>query len=210
MTVIVAAARGGKLAMGADSLTLTGSEKSIRTVPKVFQSGPLLIGVSGSPRISDAMRYAGPQPFMDMNRHPHELMVTAFIPWLRDLAKDHGLLMGYEGADVLLGHSHIIVGYRDAIFTIGYDFATVTHARGYAGIGSASSYALGAMHAAWPSAALTATQIVRYGLHAAVEFSADAEKPLTVLEMTTPVQRVPPSVYPGEVIWPKQGIGGTP
>lgn len=183
MTVIAAVARDGKVLMGADSLTLFGSEKAIRTVPKIFRSGPLLIGVAGSPRVSDALRYEGPQPFMDVNQDAYKLMAQAFVPWLRETAKQAGLLMSHEGQDVLMGNSMLLIGYRGTVFTVSFDFSVVTYADGYTAIGSASAYALGAMHAVHNDEDWRPDAMLDAGLKAAVAFSTDAAPPFTVLEL---------------------------
>lgn len=183
MTVIIGAARGGRVILGSDSLTLAGADKAIRTTPKVFRLGPLLIGVAGSPRVSDVLRYAGIPPFMDLDEDPHRQMVMAFVPWLRNIAGENGVLMSYEGQDVLQGHSNVLIGYRQEVFSVAYDFSTVTYACGYAAIGSAAPYALGAMHAVWNDAVCELEATVEAGLRAATAPCADVQAPFAYLEL---------------------------
>lgn len=185
MTVIVGVAREKTVVLGADSLTLFGSERAIRTVPKIFRLGPLLVGVAGSPRVSDVLRYAwlsGKPTVHDQETQSlaHDELVTLFVPWLRETAKTHGLLAVADGQDLLMGHSILLIGCRAGVFTVSPDFSVTTYADGYTAIGSAAEYALGAMHTVDGAAA---REMVNAGLAAAAWFSVDVAPPYAYLTL---------------------------
>src|SRR4051794_27739818 len=78
--------RGGVVTIGADSMANASCPYDLISSPKVFRVGDLIIGVSGSPRVTDIARYWFDPPAMDELRaslresNPHRWMVRVFVP----------------------------------------------------------------------------------------------------------------------------------
>lgn len=144
MTVIIGLVHEGKTYMGADSAATDASYGiMLRQDPKIERVGELLIGSSGSPRISQLVRKAftvPDLPFRDDNLMRY--MVTAFVDALRDLFKNEP----HEEGKTALDESAIMVGARGHLYCIYDDYQVEEVSNGYNAIGAASDIALGSLH----------------------------------------------------------------
>lgn len=182
MTVIVGWACHGRVVMGGDSAALSGWEVERIAVPKLFRLGPLLLGVAGSPRVADVLRYQkelAESMFSGHIGNPHRTLVLDFIPWLRSLADDFGLTMQENGETVLVGQSNVMVALAGKLFVIGAGFSVNSFLEGYTAIGVGAPYALGALYTD-PSNDMRVA--IQRALEAAEKFCTGVAAPFTILE----------------------------
>lgn len=142
MTCIVGLVDGGVVHMGADSAGVGGWDLTPRLDPKVFRSGPYVIGFTTSFRMGQILRYhvdlPVPRAGVDLMRH----MVVDFVGAVRD-----GLnAQGYAKHD-----SHreeggtFLVGVHGRLFCICNDYQVGEPSAGFDAVGCGHAYAVGAM-----------------------------------------------------------------
>src|SRR5579875_613581 len=77
--------------IGGDSAaTIGGSQRQIRSDPKVFQRGDYVFGVAGSFRVMQLVRFSLQIPERQIFQDEFEYMATSFVDALRDCLKDGG------------------------------------------------------------------------------------------------------------------------
>lgn len=150
MTTIIAKVneKSGTIDMAWDSQATAGP-RTYHTDKVVTVNGQFRIGVAGHARYGDILQYAGGVPHIhdsdleDESFDARGWLITQAVPaWIRALKeaeKEH-----LEREDWANGVALIILAGR--IFELGRDFS-VTEDLEYGGIGSGSSYAIGAMAA---------------------------------------------------------------
>lgn len=179
MTCIVGIVEGGKVWIGGDSALsdMDTHELIACSNQKVFRVGEMLIGVSGSARVSDALRYQ-----LDMPRHPRRMelgrfMRTLFVDAVRDALRKAGTLQqhqGVEGCD-----ANLLVGYRTRLFVIEGDLHIHEAIDDYAAIGSGGAVANGAMSV---SQGVQTRKRIIAALGAAERYTVSVRRPFYVLE----------------------------
>jgi ATP-dependent protease HslVU (ClpYQ) peptidase subunit len=179
LTCILGLKRDGKVYMGADSLYLNGWHIYRSPPPKIFRVGNMLIGTSGSQRVSDILQY---NLEVDEDwKEPIDCMTQDFIPALRAALKEHGAMMSDEGRDGI-EDSAIMVAYKGCLFIIGEDFS-LSEIVEYEAIGAGAKYALGYL---WglgnqdsedPGAAI---EMIENALECAAYFCASCARPWVV------------------------------
>lgn len=143
MTCIVGLVDKGHVYIGGDS---AGADAwwnlTIRRDPKVFVSGPYVVGFTDSFRMGQVLRYQAdlpePPPDRDLMRH----MVVDFIGSARKALNDAGFAK-HENARETGGS--FLVGVRGRLFRIDSDYQVGESARGFYAIGGGATYALGAL-----------------------------------------------------------------
>lgn len=155
MTCIVGIEHQGKVWMGADSAYSDGRLQGLLAAdsPKIWRAGAHVVGVAGSARVADILRFqmTWPEP---PARGLLGYVVRFVVPKIRTALRrggrmqqehDHQGGYGAEGGDV--SNMAIMLAVNGKLFTIEDDFQ-VNHARGgYDAIGSGEPVALGALHA---------------------------------------------------------------
>lgn len=153
MTCIVGVAEGGKVWIGGDSALISGWDLEAVGSPKVFRVGEFLIGLSGSVRVSDLLRYAfQPPPAPDVVAVLHRYMVTGFVPALRETLAEGGVERKAEEV-VKMDGSFFLVGVRGRLFEVHSDYQVSPKPR-YAAAGCGWVSAMGALHALHATAPL--------------------------------------------------------
>lgn len=144
MTAIAGLVHHGRVHLAGDSALTAGWALTISAHPKVFRTGPYVIGTSGSPRVAQLMRYTlqAPEPTGDL----HGLMATAFVDAIRQALKDGGAAMK-ESERESTGGSFALVGIHGRLFEIQSDYQVSESAHGYAAIGCGFEPCLGALYA---------------------------------------------------------------
>ena len=145
MTCIIAVAENGKVYMGGDSRVSTGSGYTrVKREKKVFRIGEFLIGVSGSVRGDNLLKFS-----LDVSKNTGEddfkYMVTSVVPVLRELFKDAGhseIDNNVEGVG-----NYLLIGYRGVIYNFSGDFQIDVYVEDFTAVGTGRPYALGAMEA---------------------------------------------------------------
>ncbi|MFE9886268.1 hypothetical protein [Streptomyces scopuliridis] len=142
MTVIVGLVHKGRVHLGGDSAGVSGYRLTVRRDPKVFATGPYVMGFTTSFRMGQLLHHAfkPPRPKGDLDR----FMVTRFIDALRSCLKDGGWAQKdseQERAGCFL------VGIHGRLYAIDSDYQVGESADNYAAVGSGDEIALGALHA---------------------------------------------------------------
>jgi ATP-dependent protease HslVU (ClpYQ) peptidase subunit len=179
VTAIVGVVDGARVMIGGDSaLTDMGTHELIACVnQKVFKLGDMVIGVSGSARVADSLRYR-----LDVPRHPRRMdagrfMRTVFLDSVRDVLRKEGTLMqqhGIEGCD-----AHVLIGYRGRLFIIEGDLHVHEAIDDYAAIGSGGAVASGALSV---TQGIPPRKRIIAALAAAERFTASVRRPFIVME----------------------------
>jgi ATP-dependent protease HslVU (ClpYQ) peptidase subunit len=178
MTCIAAVVEGGQVWMGGDSAFSDRSFSLVtRANQKVFRNGAFLIGVCGSARVLDVLRYSFEPPKHARGMDVARYMRTAFVDEVRKSLKAAGAMRKeHELEDV---ESAFLVGYRGRLFQVEPDFQVGEAIDDFSAIGSGGDVALGA---------LTVTQgtpprkRVLAALQAAERYNAGVRRPFYVLE----------------------------
>lgn len=182
MTCIVGVIADDGVYMGGDSLASepTSMDKyPLKGMSKVFHNGPLLIGVCGSLRMAQLLRYSLKIPQRSKVMSDHEFMATKFIHAVRRCFKDGGFGKMPEGEDNEGGN--FIVGYRGGLYTIYVDFQVNEWAWNYAAIGSGGNYALGSL---FMTEGVKPEQRIISALEAATHFNAGVSPPFEILHQS--------------------------
>jgi ATP-dependent protease HslVU (ClpYQ) peptidase subunit len=191
MTAIVGVIdHSGEVWMGGDSAACDGYDLYLRKNPKVFQVGPFLIGCCGSARSLDVMRYGeGGKDFADKTllygceeSDPHAIMVTKFVPSMREKLKAAGSAAKSHEQEHI--HGGILVGFRGRLFMVASDYQVHENSLPYIAVGCGAAYAMGSMHTTHMKLGeVEATRMIHWALAAAEEFSAGVRAPFTVLRL---------------------------
>jgi hypothetical protein len=122
MTCIVAIAEHGRVWMGADrSMTLDSGESMPRDIPKLFRLGDYLLGVAGSIRVEQVVRYAftPPPPTQDDETGTYDaFMAVHFVDALRAALDGKLSEVADDRNDFVM-----LVGVGGALFMVLSDFA---------------------------------------------------------------------------------------
>lgn len=143
MTCIVGLVHEGKVYMGADSQAASSWDKRTVRHPKIFQTGPFLIGYTTSFRMGQLLQYrleVKPQGSED----DYAYMATSFVEAVREVLKDYGFAKvehnQEEGGTFLIGYKGKLYGLQD-------DMAVLDYMDSYSAVGCGRAYALGVMEA---------------------------------------------------------------
>jgi ATP-dependent protease HslVU (ClpYQ) peptidase subunit len=169
LTCIAGVVSNGKVYIGADSAGVGPNEElQLRKDSKVFRNGEYLVGVSGSWRANQILKYAklDPGPIKEVNPFKH--LVTSFLPGIRtmDLPENFELLVGFRGR---LFHVYGLSQVSEEIAD-------------YEACGSGSQVARGSLYTS-ARTALTPAARIMYALEAAERFCSGVRSPFNLLEI---------------------------
>lgn len=178
MTCIVGLVEGDRVWMGGDSAfsNMHTHELIACSNPKVFRNGAFLVGVCGSARVGDVLRYSFTPP-----KHPRRMdvgrfMRTVFVDAVREAFRRGGLYKKDEPEEV---ESCVLFGYRKKLFVLEEDLHIHEAIDDFAAVGSGGSVASGAMVV---SQGVPARKRIRAALEAAERYTASVRRPFYVLE----------------------------
>ena len=124
----------------------------IRTLPKVFAKGSMLIGGYGSLRVLQVVQYCMHQPAHPKGWSTMKYLLTAWIPSLkkalveqRVISADPGTTEDNSDLDALLPGSGLVLGYRGELFTVEDDGQVGRTALPYSAVGSGAQFALASL-----------------------------------------------------------------
>jgi ATP-dependent protease HslVU (ClpYQ) peptidase subunit len=141
MTIIAGVVADGRVYLAADSFSAEGARRVRQTEPKVWRDGPCVVGVSGSLRLAQIVRYH--MSFADLSGGALAWLLREYIPLLKTVTAELGGLEKDDETTYLGGD--ILIGYRDVMFWIDSECSVVPIATAYTAIGSGAPYALGAL-----------------------------------------------------------------
>lgn len=144
MTCIVGYIDKDYIYMGADSLGTKGQLKTIRKDDKLFKKENMLIGLTGTFRMFQLIKWKLEIPEHPKNMSTERYMCTLFIDSVIKCFKDNEFI---EREDCRIYGGTFIVGYKNNLFKIGSDFQIGLENDSYTSVGSGEELALGAMDA---------------------------------------------------------------
>lgn len=174
MTVIVGLVNDGRVHLGADSAGVAGYTLTVRADPKLFRTGPYVMGFTTSFRMGQLLNYAFQPPKPD-GKDLFRFMVTTWTDALRTCLKDGG--WARKSADQEEGGT-FLVGVHGRLFSIESDYQVAEALTPYAAVGCGQDLALGALHATQHSA-MKPRQRLTTALAAAAHHSAGVAEPFT-------------------------------
>jgi ATP-dependent protease HslVU (ClpYQ) peptidase subunit len=181
MTCIVGLVHAGGVTLGADSQTTSGWVHTTMadSLHKVFRVADMLIGSTGTARMSQLVQYALSKP-----EHPADMecvtyLVTHFADAVRDCLKTGGYAIKDKEQEMHDGS--LLIGYRGRLFSLDTHFAINEVADGYYAIGSGQEVALGSMHTSDRMGDLLSPEKrVTWALEAAATFSNGVGGPFVI------------------------------
>jgi ATP-dependent protease HslVU (ClpYQ) peptidase subunit len=174
MTCIAAVIHDGKVIMGGDSARVNDREElQLRKDSKVFKVGEYLIGVSGSWRVMQIIRYArlpwwGPYYSGD----EYSWMHNNFLSCIKQLLKENDCTDTFE----------MLIGFRGRLFHLYGTEQVSEEIAAYEACGSGAQVARGAMQALAMHGKVWDKSVVLAALNAAERFCSSVRGPFTILE----------------------------
>lgn len=188
MTAIVGLVKDGDVFMGGDSAGVAGYALTVRKDPKVFLTGPFIIGFTSSFRMGQILRFGehgkrlNDVKFirdLESISDPWEAMVSEVVPWLRTAFEQGGFTHKDYGKEY---GGCFLVGYRGRLFCVEGDFQVGESSHGFHAVGCGQEMALGSLYTSnqedW-----SPDYRVRKALETAQEFSAGVRGPFTILKL---------------------------
>ena len=174
MTVIAALKARGLVWVAGDAAFMQGWDLSIRPDEKVFYCKQFLIGVAGSPRANNLLKWSFDPPQPQTNNLT-EYMNTSFLNGVRKCFTDGGFTE--KDNDVESYSSEMLVAILGRLYEIdsGYQVIEVPE---YASIGTGSDVALGALYATEGMGPMRRLQIA---LESAEKFNGAVRGPFQIL-----------------------------
>lgn len=171
----------GVVWIGADSAgTQEDGRLTLRSDPKVFVVGPLLIGGTTSFRMLQLLRFhlVVPEYTPSHDDDPYRFLVTKVVDAVRDCLKTGGFAARRDEQEE--GGS-FLVGFAGHLYCIQDDYQVREAAEGYDAIGSGDELALGSLHTtANPWVCFRGEDRVKMALEAAQAHSAFVREPFLI------------------------------
>lgn len=189
MTCVVALADERRVVVAADSAGASfNPPEEIYTlqVPKVFRSGPWVIGYAASWRFGQILQHHVEWPAPPPDTDLISFFVVERIGRLREVLKQQGFLR--TDADGRQRGGQVVIGYQNQIVLINERFEVARLEEPYAAIGSGRLVAYGALHALADLPGLGLEQRAERALAAACCYVPGIRGPF-VLEATAPELR---------------------
>jgi len=169
MTCIIGMEHGGKVYIGADSISLNGWAKDITADKKVFRKGDLLFGVAGSPRQKQILQYH----VTDMPHLPtvsdEEYLVRAVVEPARVAFRECGFTDMDNGRET---GASFLIGYRGKLYSVEDSFQLCRSARGFYAIGAGDDFAMGALQMLIDVCEIEPEKFIELALETAEKLSA--------------------------------------
>jgi len=181
MTCIVGLFKDNRIWVGGDSAASTDYLIQQRSDEKVFINNNCIIGISGSPRMGQLLRYSFIPPKLHIEDNIMNYMVNDFINSIRNTFKNAGFSEKINEVESL-GNSYFIVGIKNKLFTIFSDYQIAEHALPFASIGSGQEYALGSLFSTI-NLETSSENKIKIALDAASTFNPFVRSPYTILSI---------------------------
>ncbi len=173
----------GDVWMGGDSAGVSGNHLQIRTQPKVFRKGSVVMGYTTSFRMGQLLQYKLTIPAErdenDQLIEPFEWMVTKFVEAIRKCLNEGGF--AHKENQVEEGGT-FLVGYRGHLFCLYDDYQVAELTQGFNVVGCAWAYALGVL-GVMVEAGKAPEECVLRALAAAERFSGAVSEPFCVVRL---------------------------
>lgn len=179
MTVVLALENEGKVILGGDAYCSSGITLDKCDTPKVFQIGPLGVGICGSIKAE--------QIFVKvLKREFKKKKLDVSREWIEDdltsLVREEMLNSGLIGPDENMpDDSSFLIAFEGKVYLFESDFSVWRSPRGYQAIGAGANFAKGAMEALLKDKSLSPEEKVLRSLQAADELCAYVMPPFNVI-----------------------------
>lgn len=192
MTTVVVARKGGQIAIAADTLVTFGDTRLAHRFEdnaKIFRvdtdTGPSFIGMAGTVAHFPVLRKAlSTMPREIVQLGSKEEVFDTFTKLHPYLKENFFLQTKEEDSDPYESSQFsVVIANASGIYGL-YSYREVFEFKEFWGIGSGRSFALGAMHAAYPKAK-TAREVVDAGMAAGCEFDRNSAGPWDVFTVKT-------------------------
>ena len=148
MTCIVGIEHKGNIWMGADSISVSGWDTSINSIPKLFKiDNRFLIGVSGLTRTGQIIQYSLKVDQQESKISDYEFIINKFVPSLRKILKQNNNAKTLSNETESDSGGNLLVGFNGKLYKIGVAFGVVRCSNGYVAIGAGADYAKGSLYA---------------------------------------------------------------
>lgn len=147
MTTIVAVCKNGNVTMGADSQVTDGSRPNRHPrMEKITKNNGYLIAGSGDSQPCDILQhiFVPPVPSVQERKDLYKFMIVKFIPAMRECLEDNGWKPSTDDKE---SGFNMLFAFDGEVFDIGDDLSVLLNDDGIYGVGSGSSYAIGALYA---------------------------------------------------------------
>jgi len=144
MTCIIGKLHDGKVYMAGDSAASGTSDRLIFAHQKVFRMGDMLIGVCGSNRVLQLIRYE-----LELSRSQNEgepdeqYLVKVFAKEVQALFASRNIT-GKDGSDEETFYGGVLIGYHGRLYHMFHNYQLDQYRQDYGAMGSGAPYALGA------------------------------------------------------------------
>lgn len=151
MSVVVAVRSPSGVVVGADSIATTET-LTMRADPitsgKLFRNGPFVIGVVGSFRFANLLRFwEAPVPKDDIEPGDFvRFMVTEWVPALKNFLKEVGETEAIGGEKEEGLSTAAVIGYKGSLVTLFGDFQIAELIEDYIAIGFGAELAMGSLY----------------------------------------------------------------
>ena len=177
MTCIVGVEHAGGVLIGGDSLATAGWSSTLREDTKVFRIGSAVMGLTGSPREAQLLRYKLNIPEVDLS-DVDRYIATSFVDAVRQLYKENGWSKVENNKEA--GNGNFLLGIAGRLYGLYADFQFSRSRAGYLAVGCGAELARGSLHTT-ASLNLTPRERVRLALEASAAHNAGVEGPFTIL-----------------------------
>lgn len=143
MTCIVGLEIAGGVIIGGDSAAISGRDRTVTRLAKVFQWGEFLFGYTSSFRMGQLLQYRLTVDPQTSERSDLEYLSTVFVDKLRECLQNGGYKITKDGQEE---GGNFLLGYRGKLYSIESDFHVNSSEDGYMAVGCGANYALGSLH----------------------------------------------------------------
>lgn len=183
MTCIVGYIKNNKVTIGGDSAGVGGLSITHRKDPKVFVTGPFIMGFTSSFRMGQLlMSSMFKPPHQKEGQSDYDYMVTSFIESVKSCFKKGGFIQKYDEGDDKGGT--FLVGYKGVLYMIENDYQVAISLENYEAVGCGVEFAKGVMFAVDKEKNLGTREKIILSLEAATHFSGGVRPPFNFVEMT--------------------------
>ena len=145
MTTILGIVKNNTVIMGADTQVTDGTRPNNHPkMEKITKNNGYLIAGSGDAQPCDILQhiFIPPVPTVNERKDLYKFMITKFVPAMRDSLEENGWKSSTEDKDAGF---NMLIAFDGELFDIGDDFSVLLNSKGIYGVGSGSSYGIGAL-----------------------------------------------------------------
>lgn len=188
MSVIIGDTDPNGITLGADAALGQAGNEQVNEVytnmlPKVFRRGPYLLGVAGSVKVNQILRFQGTLPDPPTPPDIEEFLVRELIPAIHQIVIDAGL----KGTDTSAFPvtTSILLACENQLFGIATDLSFI-RAESFFAAGTGRHAANGALHALRMAGITPARRRIELALQAAAALTGNVRPPWQFISTDKP------------------------